>query len=88
MIQKLRLLITVCILLFTGQNAFAIYCTNCSTFYQQMFEYAEAVNTALNTAEQLQTQIQQYQNMVTEGTGLPSTMFGSIAADLKNVANL
>ncbi|EFW78994.1 P-type conjugative transfer protein TrbJ [Pseudomonas savastanoi pv. glycinea] len=32
-----------------------------------MFEYAEAVNTALNTAEQLQTQIQQYQNMVTQG---------------------
>lgn len=68
--------------------AYAIYCSNCSTFYQQMFEYAEAVNTALNTAEQLQTQIQQYQNMVTQGTGLPSTMFGSIAADLKNVANL
>lgn len=68
--------------------AYAIYCSNCSTFYQQMFEYAEAVNTALNTAEQLQTQIQQYQNMVTQGTGLPSTMFGSIAADLKNVANI
>ncbi|WP_370694817.1 P-type conjugative transfer protein TrbJ [Pseudomonas sp. FP597] len=68
--------------------AYAIYCSNCSTFYQQMFEYAEAVNTALNTAEQLQTQIQQYQNMVTQGTGLPSTMFGSIAADLKNVTNI
>ncbi|MCF5652097.1 P-type conjugative transfer protein TrbJ [Pseudomonas syringae] len=72
----------------TPPPAYAIYCSNCSTFYQQMFEYAEAVNTALNTAEQLQTQIQQYQNMVTQGTGLPSTMFGSIAADLKNVANI
>ncbi|UAY93238.1 P-type conjugative transfer protein TrbJ [Pectobacterium polaris] len=72
----------------TPAPAYAIYCSNCSTFYQQMFEYAEAVNTALNTAEQLQTQIQQYQNMVTQGTGLPSTMFGSIAADLKNVANI
>ncbi|MFA1030091.1 TrbJ protein [Pseudomonas syringae pv. helianthi] len=68
--------------------AYAIYCSNCSTFYQQMFEYAEAVNTSLNTAEQLQTQIQQYQNMVTQGTGLPNSMFGSIAADLKNVANI
>lgn len=67
---------------------YAIYCSNCSTFYQQMFEYVEAVNTALNTAETLQTQIQQYQNMVTQGTGLPSSMFGSIAADLKNVANI
>lgn len=53
-----------------------------------MFEYAEQVNTALNTAETLQTQIQQYQNMVTQGTGLSSSMFGSIAADLKNVANI
>ncbi len=69
-------------------RAYAIYCSNCSTFYQQMFEYVEQVNTALNTAEQLQTQIQQYQNMVTQGTSLPNSIFGSIAADLKNVANI
>lgn len=72
----------------TPTPAFAIYCSNCSTFYQQMFEYAEQVNTALNTAEQLKTQIQQYQNMVTQGTGLPDSMFGSIAADLKSVVNI
>ncbi|MEE4336820.1 P-type conjugative transfer protein TrbJ [Pseudomonas alliivorans] len=72
----------------TPAPAYAIYCSNCSTFYQQMFEYAEQVNTALNTAEQLQTQIQQYQNMVTQGTGLPNSMFGSIAADLKSVVNI
>lgn len=69
-------------------RAYAIYCSNCSTFYQQMFGYVEQVNTALNTAEQLQTQIQQYQNMVSQGTSLPNSMFGSIAADLKNVANI
>lgn len=72
----------------TPAPAYAIYCSNCSTFYQQMFEYAEQVNTALNTAEQLQTQIQQYQNMVTQGTGLPDSMFGSIAADLNSVVNI
>lgn len=86
--QFLKVMVSVLILLFSGRNAFAIYCTNCSTFYQQMFEYAEAVSTTLNTAEQLKTQIQQYQNMVTQGTGLPSSMFGSIAADLKSVANI
>ena len=53
-----------------------------------MFEYAEQVNTALNTAEQLKTHIRQYQNMVTQGTGLPNSMFGSIAADLKSVVNI
>ena len=53
-----------------------------------MFEYAEAVNTQLNTAQQLATQIQQYQNMVTQGLSLPNSMFGSIAADLQSVANI
>ncbi|MGV7180695.1 P-type conjugative transfer protein TrbJ, partial [Xanthomonas axonopodis] len=72
----------------TPAPAYAIYCSNCSTFYQQMFEYAEQVNTALNTAEQLQTQIQQYQNMVTQGTGLSDSMFSSIASDLKSVVNI
>ncbi|ENM1514300.1 P-type conjugative transfer protein TrbJ [Escherichia coli] len=68
--------------------AYAIYCSNCSTFYQQMYEYAEAVNTQLNTAQQLATQIQQYQNMVTQGLSLPNSMFGSIAADLQSVVNI
>ncbi|MDN0096257.1 P-type conjugative transfer protein TrbJ [Yersinia rohdei] len=72
----------------TPVPAYAIYCSNCSTFYQQMFEYAEAVNTALNTAEQLSTQIQQYNNMVTQGISLPSSMYGSITSDLQRVASI
>lgn len=72
----------------TPMPAAAIYCSNCATFYQQMYEYAEAVNTALNTAEQVRTQIQQYQNMVLQGTGLPSSLFGSVAADLMTVVNI
>lgn len=86
--QLPKVFVSLLILLFSGGNAFAIYCTNCSTFYQQMFEYAEAVSTTLNTAEQLKTQIQQYQNMVTQGAALPNSMFGSIAADLKSVADI
>lgn len=88
MIQARRLLIAIFSLLFTGQNAWAIYCTNCSTFYQQLFEYAEAVNTALNTAEQLSTQVQQYNNMVTQGIPLPNSMFGSITQDMQRVASI
>jgi P-type conjugative transfer protein TrbJ len=61
------LIVAIFISLIHHKDAFAIYCSNCSTFYQQMFEYAEAVNTALNTAEQLSTQVQQYHNMVTQG---------------------
>lgn len=68
--------------------AYAIYCSNCSTFYQQMFQYVEEVNTALNSAEQVANQVKQYQNMVTQGTGLPSSMFGSITSDLSRVASI
>jgi P-type conjugative transfer protein TrbJ len=73
---------------FYSSAAYAIYCSNCSTFYQQMFQYAEEVNTSLNTAEQLKKQIQQYQDMITQGKGLPSSMFGSIATDLKSVVSI
>ncbi|HBT2921243.1 TPA: P-type conjugative transfer protein TrbJ [Klebsiella pneumoniae] len=68
--------------------AYAIYCSNCSTFYQQMYEYAEAVNTQLNTAQQLQTQIQQYDNMIKQGMSLPSRMFNTITGDLQRVASV
>ena len=69
-------------------QAYAIYCANCSTFYQQMFDYVEAVNTALNTAKQLSTQIQQYNNMVQQGTSLPNSMYTSVTADLQRVASV
>lgn len=82
------IVIAIFISLNPNEDAFAIYCANCSTFYQQMFEYAEAVNTALNTAEQLSTQVQQYNNMVTQGTSLPSSMFGRITQDLQRVASI
>lgn len=90
-LPKTRKLIVTLAVLTTGttpQVSFGIYCTNCSTFYQQMFEYAEAVNTELNTAEQLSTQIQQYKNMITQGTPLPKSMFESVAHDLGRVASI
>lgn len=66
-------------------SAYAIYCTNCSTFYQQMFEYAEQVNTALNTANQLRTQLDQYNDMIKQGMQLPDRVFNQISADLDRV---
>ncbi len=66
-------------------EAVTFYCANCSTFYQQMFEYAEQVNTALNTADQLRTQIQQYDNMIKQGMQLPDRVFNQISADLDRV---
>ncbi|WP_443694907.1 P-type conjugative transfer protein TrbJ [Pseudomonas sp.] len=72
----------------TPTPAYAIFCANCSTFYQQMFQYVEEVNTALSSAEQLSTQIQQYNNMVQQGTNLPSSMYSSITSDMQRVASI
>lgn len=66
----------------------AFFCSNCSTFHQQMFQYAKDVETALNTARQLSTQIQQYQNMVLQGVKLPTRMFQQITADLQKVNSI
>ncbi|MDE1475877.1 P-type conjugative transfer protein TrbJ [Xenorhabdus bovienii] len=65
--------------------AYAFFCANCATFTQQMHQYAEEVNTQLNTAKQLQTQIQQYGDMVKQGMALPSRMFDSVTSDLRSV---
>ncbi|OKP00813.1 P-type conjugative transfer protein TrbJ [Xenorhabdus eapokensis] len=69
------------------QNAYAFgfVCTNCATLSEQMHQYAEEVNTQLNTAKQLQTQIQQYKDMVKQGLALPSRMFNSVTSDLRSV---
>lgn len=69
-------------------SALAFYCANCSTFYQQMYQYAEQVNIALSTGRQLEEQIKQYQNMVTQGMSLPNSMFSSVTGDLQRVVNL
>lgn len=66
----------------------AIFCSNCSTVWNQMLEYAQAVNTQLNTARQLQTQIQQYNDMVKQGLSLPNSMFNSFRSDLQKLNSI
>ncbi|AOJ92614.1 TPA: P-type conjugative transfer protein TrbJ [Pseudomonas aeruginosa] len=68
--------------------AHAIYCSNCSTVWNQMMEYAKAVETSVNTARQLQTQIQQYNDMIKQGLSLPSSMFQSFTNDLRRLQSI
>jgi P-type conjugative transfer protein TrbJ len=65
-----------------------VECVNCSTVFSQAMQYAKEVETAINTAQQLQTQIQQYQNMVTQGLSLPSSMFNRITGDFQRIQSL
>ena len=69
-------------------HAITVYCTNCSTVFSQATQVAKEIETAINTAQQLQTQIQQYQNMVTQGLSLPSSMFNRITGDFQRIQQL
>jgi len=69
-------------------QAITVYCTNCSTVFSQATQVAKEIETAINTAEQLRTQIQQYENMVTQGLALPSSMFNRITGDIQRIQQL
>jgi len=66
----------------TPANAF--FCAYCVTFYQQASQYAKEVETALNTARQLQ----QHENVIKQGANPPNSLFGSITGDLRKVTDL
>lgn len=69
-------------------RAWMVWCNNCSDIWGQSSQLAKEIETAINTAEQLRTQIQQYQNMLTQGLSLPDSMFGSITGDLQRLQSL
>ncbi|GAA5109964.1 P-type conjugative transfer protein TrbJ [Bartonella jaculi] len=77
-LKKLKFISVITILFITNfvvlivpaKALLPVTCTNCATIFTQMMEYAEAANTAFNTAKQLQTQIQQYKDMVQQGIKL------------------
>ncbi|HDV4147664.1 P-type conjugative transfer protein TrbJ [Pseudomonas aeruginosa] len=73
---------------FYAPPAHAIYCSNCSTVWNQMMEYAKAVETSINTAKQLQQQINMYQDMVKQGLSLPNSMFQSFQNDLARLQGI
>lgn len=66
----------------------AVECVNCSTVFSQATQVAKEIETAETTAQQLQTQIQQYQNMLTQGISLPNSMFSRMTGDLQRLQSL
>jgi len=69
-------------------TAQAMWCANCATRVEQMQQYAKELETSLNTAKQLQTQMQQYEDMLKQGIKLPDNLFKSVTGDLQNVTNI
>jgi len=68
--------------------AFVVYCTNCSTVFEQELQYAKEVETAVNTAKQLETEIQQYENMLLQGLSLPQSLFAPLISSIQQIQSL
>jgi len=68
--------------------AFVVYCTNCSTVFEQELQYAKEVETAVNTAKQLETEIQQYENMLLQGLSLPQSLFAPLISSIQRIQSL
>lgn len=66
----------------------AVDCVNCSTFWSQTLQYAQQVETAANTAQQLETQIQQYRNMLLQGASLPQSEFRQLVSNIQQIQSL
>lgn len=64
---------------------FAVTCVNCSTNLQQLVGYAKQLEQAITEANQLQQQIQMYENMALNTANLPQQLYGNIASDLNGV---
>lgn len=58
--------------------AAAWYCSNCADRFTQATEVAQQIETAINTAQTLQTQIRQYENMLQQGLSLPTTSLNPV----------
>ncbi|EJF76259.1 P-type conjugative transfer protein TrbJ [Bartonella alsatica] len=76
--------ITNFVVLIIPQQAIAqIICTNCSTVFTQVLEYAKAVETAINTAEQVAVEIKQYKDMIEQAKKLDPISVERFENDLK-----
>nr|CDP79673.1 conjugal transfer protein TrbJ [Bartonella schoenbuchensis] len=91
-ILKIKFLSVVSVLYFTHlvflvypANAFGFVCANCATVWNQMNQYVEAVNTQLNTARQLESQLKQYQDMVKQGLSYSSPQFDGLQNTLQQL---
>ncbi|WP_425338860.1 P-type conjugative transfer protein TrbJ [Bartonella melophagi] len=66
-------------------NVFGFICVNCATVWNQMNQYLEAVNTQINTAKQLESQLKQYQDMIKQGLSYSSPQFDGLQSTLQQL---
>jgi P-type conjugative transfer protein TrbJ len=69
----------------TPATAQTVYCTNCASQWTQLKQQADQALQLVRQAEQLQVQMQSYEQMMKDGLELPSSLFGDVARDLSAI---
>jgi P-type conjugative transfer protein TrbJ len=71
-----------------AQSADAVYCTNCGTEWTQLLNKAMMVKQLANQAQQLNTQISAYKDMVTNSNGVSTHLWGKALSDFNQLSQL
>jgi len=66
----------------------AVICTNCSTTWTQLLQYAKEAQQLATQLQSYQLQLQQYANMITNTVALPSQVWATVQSDIMQVRNL
>lgn len=69
-----------------AQNA--VYCTNCGTENTQLFNKLQMIKQVETSVQQLQTQMSQYQDMLTNSKGFSTQLWGNAMSDIAKLNNL
>ena len=69
-------------------RAIAVVCTNCSTIWHQLMEYAQQVYSVGVQLQQYRTQILQYLNMIQNTVALPQQLWSMVTNDIQQIRNL
>jgi P-type conjugative transfer protein TrbJ len=66
----------------------AVFCTNCGTEYTQLFNKLQMLKQVETSIQQLHTQMNQYQNMLSNSQGLSHQVWGKAFQDIGKLNSL
>ena len=89
---RLRKLLTATVvagvLLVGRADATVVYCSNCSTVWDQAMAYAKQVQQTVTQLQSYVTQTQQYLNQIENTIALPMQVWGTVQGDMYQVQSL
>lgn len=69
-------------------DAMTVYCTNCSTVWDQLASYAKQVQQTITQLQSYVVQVQQYVNQIENTIALPMQIYSQVEGDYEQVRSL